>query len=82
MKLNYILLKTVRCTSWPLLFLVMGFLLTGYIMSGRFGLDRLMDEQTALAFHKLLHGPLIILLLVHSAPAVYLAFQRWGWIKK
>ncbi len=62
--------------------LILGFLLTGYIMSGRFGLGMLLDEKTALALHKLLHAPLILLFLAHSLGAVYLAFQRWGWIRR
>ncbi len=73
-------LKIVRWSGWPLLFLVMGFFLTGYIMSGRFGLATLMDEKQALAWHKLLHLPLIVLFLAHSVPAVYLALKRWGWL--
>jgi hypothetical protein len=80
-KLNFILLKTVRWSGWPLLPVVMVFLLTGYIMSGRYGFGRLLDEKTALTIHKLLHLPLLLLVLVHTAPAVYLALQRWGWIK-
>ncbi|MEK7685532.1 MAG: hypothetical protein AAB466_08925 [Verrucomicrobiota bacterium] len=81
-RLNYYLLKTVRITSWPLLLLVIGSMLTGYIMSGRFGLGMLLEEKTALAIHKALHLPLIVFLLAHSLAAMYLAFQRWGWIKK
>ena len=80
--LNLVLLKVVRWTGWPLFPLVAVFLLTGYIMSGRFGLSGVLDEKQALAVHKLLHLPLMILLLVHTAPAVYLALQRWGWIGK
>jgi hypothetical protein len=80
-KLNFVLLKTVRWSSWPLLLLIPAFLATGYAMSGEFGLGRLLDEKTALTVHRMLHGPLIVLTLVHSLPAVYLAFQRWGWIK-
>jgi hypothetical protein len=30
----------------------------------------------------MLHVPLIVLVLVHSVPAVYLAMQRWGWISR
>jgi hypothetical protein len=75
-------LKTVRWSGWLLLFIVLGFFLTGYIMSGRYGLDRLLDEKTALALHKLLHAPLILLVVVHTVPAVYLAMQRWGWLKR
>ncbi len=61
--------------------LVLAFLLTGYIMDGRYGFGKLLDEKSALTFHRLLHLPLIILVVAHVVPAVYLAFQRWGWIK-
>jgi hypothetical protein len=81
-KLNFILLKTVRWSGWPLLLLVPLFLLTGYIMDGRYGLSRVLDEKSALTFHRMLHLPLIVLVVVHSVPAVYLAMQRWGWISR
>ncbi len=77
-----VLLRIVRWSGWPLLPLMLVFLSTGYIMSGRFGLSALMDEKSALALHKLMHLPLLVLLLAHSFPAIYLAFQRWGWIKR
>jgi hypothetical protein len=80
-KLNFLLLKIVRWSSWPLLLLIPGFLATGYAMSGQFGFGRLLDERSALTLHRMLHAPLIVLTLVHSLPAVYLALQRWGWIK-
>ena len=79
-RLNFISLKLVRWSGWALLPLILLFLLTGYIMDGRYGLSKLLDEQSALTFHRMLHLPLIILVLVHSVPAVYLALQRWGWI--
>ncbi len=80
-RFNYICLKTARWSSWPLLFLILCFLLTGYMISGEFGLGRWVDEKQALALHKLLHLPLLALLLVHVLPAAYLAIRRWGWIK-
>lgn len=79
--LNPVLLKIVRWSSWPLLLVIPGFLLTGYAMTGEFGFNHWLDERTALTWHRMLHWPLIVLVLVHSLPAVYLAFQRWGWIK-
>jgi uncharacterized integral membrane protein len=79
-KLNRVLLRIVRWSSWPLLPVIMLFLLTGYIMDGRYGFGKLLDEKSALTFHRMLHIPLIILVLVHSLPGVYLALQRWGWI--
>jgi len=81
-RLNLICLKTVRWSGWPLFPLVGLFLVSGTIMSGRFGLSGVLDERQALALHKLLHLPLLVLLLVHTVPAVYLALQRWGWIGK
>jgi hypothetical protein len=80
--LGYYGLKIVRATSWPLMVLLAGFLLTGYMISGRFGLGALADEKTAQAVHKLLHLPLILLVLAHSASGVYLALRRWRWIKR
>jgi hypothetical protein len=80
--LNLISLKVVRWTGWLLLPLVLAFLCTGYAMSGRCGLGALVNEQTALTLHRMLHVPLIVLVLAHTVPAVYLALQRWGWIKQ
>ncbi len=80
-KLNLVSVKILRWSGWLLLPLVLAFLLTGYIMDGRYGFGRLLDEKSALTFHRLLHLPLIILVVAHVVPAVYLAFQRWGWIK-
>jgi hypothetical protein len=80
-KPNLFCLKVVRWSSWPLLPIILLFLLTGYTMDGRFGLGGWLDEKTALTYHRMLHVPLIVLVLVHSVPAVYLALQRWGWIR-
>ncbi len=80
-RLSWLCLKLVRWSGWLLLPLVLAFLATGYAMSGRYGFGAWTDAKTALAIHKLLHLPLGILVLVHTGPAVYLALQRWGWIK-
>ena len=80
--MNTILIKTVRWSGWPLFPLVLLFLFSGYIMDGRFGLSRLLDEKAALTLHRMLHLPLIVLVFVHTLPATYLALQRWGWIKR
>ncbi len=80
-KRNLFLLKMVRWSGWPLLPLVLLFLFTGYVMDGRYGLGSVLNEKAALTCHRMLHLPLIVLVLVHSLPAVYLAVQRWGWIR-
>jgi hypothetical protein len=80
MRLNVVFVKLVRWTAWPLFFVILGSIFTGYSIRGRFGLGKLMDGQTALTLHNLFHAPLIVLLVAHSLPAMYLAFQRWGWL--
>ena len=62
--------------------MVLGFFVTGYARSGRYGLAALTDEKTALALHKFMHLPLAALVLVHVVLALYLALFRWGWIKQ
>jgi hypothetical protein len=74
-------IKLVRWTGWLLVPALLAFFVTGYAMSGRYGMSALTDEKTALTLHKLLHLPLLILVLVHVVPSTYLAFIRWGWIK-
>lgn len=81
-RLSHICLKTVRWTGWLLLPVLLAFFITGYAMSGRYGLAALASEQTALGLHKLMHLPLGLLVLVHVVPSIYLALLRWGWIKQ
>ena len=80
--LALVCLKLVRWTGWLLLPVVLAFLVTGYAMSGRYGLGRLTDEKQALTLHKLMHLPLGLLVFAHVVPSVYLALLRWGWIKQ
>jgi hypothetical protein len=80
-RLNTIMLKLVRWSGWLLLPLALGFLLTGYGISGRYSVGTLLAEEQALSWHKLLHAPLIVLLLGHVLPALGLAVQRWGWLR-
>jgi hypothetical protein len=80
-KLNAVFLKTVRWSGWLLLPMTLGFLMTGYGMSGRYGMSAVFREEQALSLHKLFHLPLLALLVGHVLPAAFLALQRWGWIK-
>lgn len=80
-KFRVFCLKVVRWTGWLMVPVMLAFYLTGYAMSGRYGLAALTDEQSALTLHRLMHLPLGILLLAHIVPAFYLATIRWGWIK-
>ena len=75
-------IKMLRFTGWPLLLLLLLYLVTGFAMSGRFGLGMLMSEKTALTFHKAMHIPLLVLFSMHAVCAIYLAMRRWRWIRK
>jgi hypothetical protein len=76
-KLTALLTRIVWWSGWPLLPVLLAFLATGYAMSGRYGFGHWLDAKTALAWHKLLHTPLLILTLVHGLPASYLGIHRW-----
>ena len=75
------MIKVLRISSWPLLLLLALYLVTGFAMSGRYGLNVLLDAKLALAVHKQMHVPLLVLLPVHAICAIYLALRRWRWIK-
>jgi len=79
--LNVLCLKLVRWTGWLLLPVVLVFLATGYAMSNRYGFGVLANERTALTVLKMMHAPLVILVVAHVLPSLYLAMVRWGWIK-
>ena len=79
-RFNVLFLKMVRWSGWFLVPLALGFLATGYAITGRFGLTAMLTEEQALSLHRLLHVPLVLLLLIHVLPAAVLAMQRRGWI--
>ncbi len=74
---NYIFIKTLRVAGWCLLVTLIGFIVSGYVMTGRFHFGRLMSAQEGKAWHLLLHGPLIVLAVAHVVPAAYFAWLRW-----
>lgn len=79
---GYYLMKTARISGWLLFVLVLLYILTGFSLTGEFGVTRLISLQTAVVIHKIFEWPLIVVFLVHSAITIYFAFRRWGWIKK
>ena len=79
---NYYLIKIARTSGWLLFFLVLLYIVTGFVLCRRYGLNTLMDEQTAIILHKIFEWPLVVVFLVHSSVTIYFAFRRWGWIKK
>jgi Ni,Fe-hydrogenase I cytochrome b subunit len=80
-RLGHFAIKTVRFTSWPLLAIVIAFIVTGYAMSGQYGMGAVLDPNTAKVIHRFLHLPLGALALAHALCATYLAFRRWRWIR-
>jgi succinate dehydrogenase/fumarate reductase cytochrome b subunit len=76
-----LLLRTARVSGWVLLFLVVLFLVTGYALSGKYGLDQVVGPQTALTIHRIFDWPLILFFMAHAATSVYFAMRRWGWIR-
>lgn len=79
---NYYLVKSVRITGWILFLIMLLFITTGFALCGKYGFSRVISTQAALRIHRIFDMPLIVFFLTHSLIAIYLAFRRWGWIKK
>jgi len=79
-KLNYYMIKTIRISGWFLLLLTLLCIVSGFAMSGTWGLEKLLDSDTALAIHQTFVWPLLVMFLVHAAASIYMAMRRWGWI--
>ncbi len=78
---NRALLKLARASGWVLLALVSLFIVTGYALSGQYGLDRIVGPQLALTVHRISDVPLLVFFGVHAVTVVYFALRRWGVIK-
>lgn len=79
---NYYLVKIVRISGWILFLIMLLFITTGLALCGKYGFSRIMSTRAALRIHKIFDMPLILFFLTHSLFAIYLAFRRWGWIRK
>lgn len=75
-------LQLLRVSGWLLMVLVPLYLATGFSLGGKFGMNRLIDVQTALAVHRLFDWPLVAAVAVHATTTAYFAMRRWGWIRK
>ena len=78
---GYLVIRTLRFTSWFLLALVLTYITTGYMMSGQRVFGGRADPRTALAIHCLLHVPLIVTFALHALGGIYLAMRRKRWIR-
>jgi len=80
--IHYYLIKTARLSGWLLAPLMVLYIVTGFSLCGEYGINEIIDYETALLIHKIFEWPLVVLFLVHAAITIYFAFRRWGWIKK
>ena len=80
-RVGYLVIRTLRFTSWFLLALVLTYITTGYMMSGQLTLGGWADPKMALTIHRLLHVPLLVMFRLHAAGGVYLAMRRKRWIR-
>jgi hypothetical protein len=78
--IHYYLVKTARISGWLLLPLMLLYIISGLAILSQFGLNRLIEPNTARLVHRDWSWPLIAAFLVHSSVTIYLALRRWGWI--
>ena len=77
----YYWLKVCRVSGYALFLLMLLFVGTGFALCGKYGVERLIEPQTALFIHKLFDLPLVGLFFVHSLLAIYFSMRRWKWIR-
>ena len=75
------MVKAARISGWGLLILTVLYLASGFSLCGEIGFDRLFAPRKALRIHRAMTWPFVVLFLIHVLSSVYLAMQRWGWIK-
>ena len=78
---TFYLVKLSRVSAWLLLLLMLLYIVTGFALCGKYGVQRLIDTQFALLLHKIFDWPLVVLFLIHAGVSAYLALRRWGWLK-
>ena len=74
--LNKFLLIVNRTSAWSLLMVFIVFIATGFSMTGKFWVNRIISPEFASFLHKTLDWPMIMLLLVHSSISFYAYFIK------
>jgi len=77
---NFYLIKIARLTGWVLFGLMLVYIITGFALCGKLGMDKLIGIESALAIHQLFDWPLVCVFVIHSSIMIYFALRRWGWI--
>ena len=71
------LIKISRVSAWLLLFLMILFIVTGYSITGKYYMNKLIDPDLADDIHLLFDIPIIILFIVHAGIQIYFTFKGW-----
>jgi len=71
-----LLVKVQRYAAWLLLSLTILYLLTGFVIAGKYGLGKLMDKSLAITLHANMDLPFIALLVLHVGIYLYLDIKR------
>jgi len=80
-KRTYYILKIGRFSGYCLFFLMLLFVVTGFALCGKLGVERLVSPRDALVIHQLFDWPLVGVFLLHSLAAFYISMRRWRWIR-
>ncbi|MDP6633835.1 MAG: hypothetical protein QGG42_02975 [Phycisphaerae bacterium] len=80
--LSFYMIKIIRISGWFLLPLALLCIVSGFAMNGTWGMEKLLDSDTALAIHQTFVWPLAGVVLVHAVASIYMAMRRWGWISR
>jgi len=77
-----ILVKINRLSGWLLIPLFLIYIITGYSMTGEYGMNKVVSLHLARTIHLNFSGLFILLFLLHVCTSIYLALRRWGIIRR
>ncbi|RLG72072.1 MAG: hypothetical protein DRO11_03025 [Methanobacteriota archaeon] len=69
-----------RLAGWAMLPLIIGYILSGYTLTGKYGLDRVIPMGAAHWIHLKLDPLLIALFTTHVTIQICVSLRRRGWL--
>lgn len=74
------LVRVGRIAGWALLPLIVLYILSGYSLTGKYGLDQVIPTRVALWVHLELDPILILLFTTHVTTQICVSLRRRGWL--
>ena len=72
-----ILTKLNRICAWLLIPLILLFFISGFAITGKYGLNEIIEPNRALRMHSKLAMPTFVCFFIHTGISIFCAIKRW-----